>query len=1044
MMAALIRLQLFLARHRWALAICLIAAAACFALTASRLQVNEDFRDMLPLSDPRIAEFLQASDLFRQTDRLLVDVSARDAGAEALFKAADDMAQALATVPDVGSVRYSMEAGGTREAFRLLLEHLPCLLDREDQRTLETHLQPSYLQGRLEWFKRSLAEPQGAILKDVAVRDPIGFSDALKSKLDTVQAGFGGMRVISGRITSPDGRHVLITATPSVPISDTRRSAPMVDAVLSAAQAVEQRFRDAGIRVAVGGGHRVALDNARCMKNDGNRCAAVEILIVVALVWSVYRRRRLALLTVVPSLLGMLTSMTVLFWTGDTISGIALGFGSILIGITIDDAFHVIYHLEDDQPPDRRAAAELVARLAVPIVSRALIIITAFLIMLFSPVAGHRQVGVYAATGVGVAAVLAILALPPFVPLRRGLHQPPLRLTLLFERLFLGLTIRARILMPALVAFSLLCAWGLTRLRFDGDISRLNYMSEATARDARALESAWGQALSLTTVIVKGATLDEALQKNERVRALLARMESQKAVGNFSSVAEVLPSRRTQEANLAQWRSFWSAERRERLRSDLTVAAARLGFRAEAFEPFLDSLSSPPDVLTAEALRQTPVGDRIAEYIRQSDGAFAVATLVKIPDRAAYERLRERVQALVPGALLANRQRLADSMEEISKEGIRKFGLVVAVADGVLLLLLLGRPLLALATLLPVAMGLFWTLGLLGLIGYSINMANFLFVVFVVGVGIDYSLFLVTGKLESVRGFCERMGTTGGSVTICAFTTLFGVGTLVIARHPALFSVGVTGLLDIGCCLLSAMLLAPLMMDRLLRPTPQPRADANDPAALRRAVGRLFRYQGPYVENYVFWKMRTDPVFPALHGVVPAEGAILDLGTGYGLVAHWLSACSSARAIIGVDHDEDKIRVARATARGNSALAFETQDLLAWPFPAADAALLVDVLHYFPREDKLAILRKTHGALRPGGRLVIRDAGRDASAGHLLVALAEKWAVWIGHNKTAAGLIFDSAEEQVRLLQEAGFIGGEVRRDSGLGSNILITARKPA
>jgi SAM-dependent methyltransferase len=105
---------------------------------------------------------------------------------------------------------------------------------------------------------------------------------------------------------------------------------------------------------------------------------------------------------------------------------------------------------------------------------------------------------------------------------------------------------------------------------------------------------------------------------------------------------------------------------------------------------------------------------------------------------------------------------------------------------------------------------------------------------------------------------------------------------------------------------------------------------------------------------------------------------------------------------------------------------------------------LCDVLHYFPREFKAAVLKKTFAALRPGGRLIIRDALARDDSGHRAVALSEKWAVRLGQNRTRHGLHFEDEPTHLALLREAGFCQIELRKEGGLGSNALLTATKPA
>jgi SAM-dependent methyltransferase len=344
-------------------------------------------------------------------------------------------------------------------------------------------------------------------------------------------------------------------------------------------------------------------------------------------------------------------------------------------------------------------------------------------------------------------------------------------------------------------------------------------------------------------------------------------------------------------------------------------------------------------------------------------------------------------------------------------------------------------------------------------------MSNFIFVIFVIGVGGDYSLFMVMAELEPLRGHTKRTATTGGAVTICALTALFGFGVLVLARHPALFSVGLTALLGISFSLLATLFLVPPCMRWIetrsacggSRRKPTLTSSKEKMSGLtsaatsipslsskRREVSRLYRYQGPYVSQFVYWKMKTDPLFQAVEAAVPLRGLILDLGCGYGIVAHWLTLCAPERTVSGVDFDTDKIRVAQATARFNHSVVFEQRDILEWvEYPACDCVLLCDVLHYFPRELKAEVLRKVFQALRPGGCLIVRDACAEETSRHGRVAWSEKWAVRFGQNKSRHGLHFENEATHLALLREEGFVQIAIRKDAGLGSNALVTAAKP-
>jgi SAM-dependent methyltransferase len=210
---------------------------------------------------------------------------------------------------------------------------------------------------------------------------------------------------------------------------------------------------------------------------------------------------------------------------------------------------------------------------------------------------------------------------------------------------------------------------------------------------------------------------------------------------------------------------------------------------------------------------------------------------------------------------------------------------------------------------------------------------------------------------------------------------------------------------------------------------------------VRRKVGRLYRYQGKFVEQFVYWKMKCDPVFESLDAVVPRQGFILDLGSGYGLATHWLASFTDGRTFLAVDYDEDKVRVARRTAPDNARIKFESGDILGMEYPSCEAILLLDVLHYWQPEKQQLILNKAKRALRPGGRLILRDGARGESAAHRRVDLWERIATRMGHNQTKEGLHFQSLMELEAAMKRAGFARLEIKPEAGRDSNVMLVGQ---
>ena len=140
-----------------------------------------------------------------------------------------------------------------------------------------------------------------------------------------------------------------------------------------------------------------------------------------------------------------------------------------------------------------------------------------------------------------------------------------------------------RSLLLGVLVLTVITLFGVKKLRFEGDIAKLNGITESTRSDDVLISDAWGDALGFTLVIARAKTVDEALVLNDRAAALLAQQTN---VAGVYSLSAVCPSIATQNENIRRWEKFWTQERKENLRASIQTTAAELGFRADAFTAF--------------------------------------------------------------------------------------------------------------------------------------------------------------------------------------------------------------------------------------------------------------------------------------------------------------------------------------------------------------------------------------------------------------------------------------------------------------------------
>jgi SAM-dependent methyltransferase len=247
----------------------------------------------------------------------------------------------------------------------------------------------------------------------------------------------------------------------------------------------------------------------------------------------------------------------------------------------------------------------------------------------------------------------------------------------------------------------------------------------------------------------------------------------------------------------------------------------------------------------------------------------------------------------------------------------------------------------------------------------------------------------------------------------------------------------------------------PLVMLALLavlpRPSPRPPyvlpSDAPPwVAAVERVAARYASPVSPRAtERALFHWVRTkllgDPVAKLVADL--ASGSLLDVGTGRGQLPLLLLNLGRVSRVRGVDWDARKIEAAARAAEGLDA-AFVRGDARTAPLEPSDTVLMIDLLHYFTVEEQDAILDRAAAAVRPGGRILVREA--DADAGWRSVAtLWEERLFTLLRVNLGERLRFRPARDLAARLEAAG-LACEIR-PAWAGtpfSNVLVVGRRPA
>jgi predicted exporter len=755
----------------------LAAIAVLIAVVAAQARFSSDLQALLPANDPelnRILAFLKG----RSASRLVAVEGWAEAGAST-----DDVREALIALPPqlraYGAAPLAQPGPGTMVRMVDVVEsHLPVLVTADQLADLAKRLEPQALVEYLRALKERATRPEDTFTATASRLDVMAVGGATMQALAAQVSGTG---FADGVVSHPDGAHFLLPLDIDFDPGEVGKCEALMRALDQAvAQAATRHVHLEPI-----GAYRHFNDNMTSLFLDFSSTIPLGIVLIVGLLYSLTRSWTALVAMHLPAVLGVAGAVATLAVVGGNVPLPLIGFAATLLGVAVDYGIQMTAALRSGEH----------AHIHRPLLRSFLISACAFAALIPSPVPALHSLGIMVVGGLGVAYLVARWMLPAVVRLDprpdpwRGVTVP------LLAWCESGLT--RNLIVAGLV--TALLAPGLWRLRMLSDLQRMDGSKPATRAALASFLERWGSLESSNFLVVAAPGLDQALDQVAAARTALGLPPSR--------VERFLPSRPEQLRRHAAWNRFWS-ERGEAFRRDFAVACATVKLRPAAFSASLERyqpVAEPPFIAQAD-WAGTPLELPLSQLVSHGGEGWQVASPIDDLDQAAVRALPQRVAALkLEPVWVATRVHFAERLVEVLKGDLGTRGLIISLAIVLAVVVLVRRPRPVLAMLLPPAVALVWTFGLLGWMGEELTPFTVLVAAFVGGIGIDCAVFLAQP---------ENRQRLISPVIACIATAICGTAAMLVAHHPLLAGVGQTLTIGMGTCLVACLLLTPVVAGR--------------------------------------------------------------------------------------------------------------------------------------------------------------------------------------------------------------------------------------
>ncbi len=729
---------------------------------------------------------------------MILAIEAQDT--QAAIRASREFEARLRRDPRVASAISFLEGGPAegieRALFELYEPRRLSFLGRNESEA-RARLADDGLRAAARELKEALRGPLSMLASRVAPRDPFLTIPSLFERLERSRAS--DLRVVDGRFIAADGRTAVLFLGTRASAMDARAQAPLLTAISDVFDRMSRAF-DGPLRLDQSGVNRFATWAATAIEADVKRVGIVSAVVLCGFLLILFRSLRFVGLASIPVVTGVVAGSAAVLAIFGRLHGITLAFGASLIGVSIDYVVHLYCHHAIVRPEGGpRASLRAILR---PLATGAVTTIAGFAALSFSSLVGLREVACFAVAGILAAFLSTVLFLPSLIPSR--IEEVPARNRLIewVESAFAIMLShrRALVVVPGLGAVVVLLV--LPGARWNSDLSSLNRMDPELLAEDERVQAKVARFEQMRFVVVVAPDEARALDRNDLVEARLRDAIASGELTTQRSLSPLLPGPRRQLAIARIARQDPTLP--ERFRRVFGEA----GFTAGAFDPFLESLAEPlPDPLRYDDLLRSPAGGLVRSFrVGLGEQVGFVTFLHGVRDADAIEaRLAD-----VPGALFLRQSDLFDSAQlEYQRSTVRLLGWGLVGVLG-LLALRYREPRRTIVSFLPSVLAAGLTVSILVLVGRGLDLISLTALLFVVSMGVDYSVFLLDAYDEAdPRSVAAAL--TGA--LLAGLSTLVAFGLLAASRHPVLSNLGLTASVGIA----TSLLFAPMTL-ALVRP----------------------------------------------------------------------------------------------------------------------------------------------------------------------------------------------------------------------------------
>ncbi len=793
-----VKIYRFFTKHKFLLYALMVVSSVVFAVFAAKAHFEEDLMKLLPKSDESESGLVFGN--VKVKDKLFMQMTGAEP--EVLVGYVDELMDSiLANDEGIANTLYKLETDLALNALDYAMMHVPSFVDTAMYVRFDSAI--AHADETMARNYELIANDETGMATEMVSTDPLGLRECLMPDL----SGGLGFTLIDGHLFCADSTVALIFISPDFQTFNSQASHKLVSHLNHCVEQFHKAHPD--VEVLMHGGAVESVGNASTMKRDIAITIGVSLVLILLYLCLSFKSYNIIWQNVLPIVYGTIFALACMYWIKGGMSLMALGVGSVILGVALSYCLHVIVHQRFVGDVEQMLADE-----AIPVCLGCLTTIGAFLGLMFTQSELLKDFGLFATFALIGSTFFALVFLPHFLNVKDAKHSK--KAFKLIDKINNYPYDRNPFIIIALCVFIVIGIIFSGKVQFDNDLKHIGYESDELHKSQKLYAEKNDHGGVQKYYAVTADDLDQALDAN---KALSATMDSLREAGDlftYTPVVSILfQSQAEQERRNAAWKRYWTPEKVAEAMAAVKAAALKNGLSPDIFVPFqamVEADYEPGNLYEAEVV---PEG-LLCNFIEETDGKFLILNAAQMSQEK--EAGVSDIIAAMPHAVVVDPLYYTGGMISLIHKDFNMALLISSIFVFVVLLLSFRDLLISLLAFMPMFLSWYVVQGWMAILGLQFNMINIVISTFIFGIGVDYSIFVMKGLIEGQRQEGSKLLEYHKvAIFFSALVLIIVMAAMLFAKHPTIVSIGECALIGMISTILITYTLQPLIFRWLMK-----------------------------------------------------------------------------------------------------------------------------------------------------------------------------------------------------------------------------------